>query len=95
MSERVSDEYLARIIEQGAGVNLMHLAADLRDARRERDAERAKVARLREALQTAIFANGCPGIEIGDGNYSGCNAQATGATDCPVCGVLAETGEDK
>ena len=51
MSERVSDEYLARIIEQRAGVMPMHLAADLRDARRERDAERAHADRLAEALR--------------------------------------------
>ena len=30
----------------------------------------------------------CQGFEIeeGTGDYSGCNAHVTGATDCPVCG---------
>lgn len=53
MSERVSDEYLTRIIEQKAGVEPMHLAADLRDARRERDEARAIAKDVSQHLSLA------------------------------------------
>lgn len=28
----------------------------------------------------------CRGIPLQDGDYSGCNAHETGASDCPMCG---------
>lgn len=34
----------------------------------------------------------CPGIEIAPGEFSGCDAHLTGATDCPKCGPTITQG---
>lgn len=36
----------------------------------------------------------CKGIALGDGNFSGCDAETTGATDCPMCGDIQRAIHD-
>jgi hypothetical protein len=39
----------------------------------------------------SMTKNDCQGFEIEPGVYSGCTANDTGASDCPVCGELPMT----
>lgn len=49
-----------------------------------------RILALHKQAQDVFASIECKGIEIAPGEYSGCNANLTGATDCPTCGRTKE-----
>ena len=74
-----------------------HLRREMRrasEAEAKLTAAESRVAALSTAMRNWLAAGRCPGIELANGHYSGCNAEYTGAHDCPTCGewrVLLES----
>ncbi len=98
-AERERDHLQARCEAEGAA--RMRVEEALRNARPIVDAvasigpadlfpETLAAARPAcDAIDAALGKKPCPGFPLGDGNFSGCNAAETGATDCPICGIDA------